>query len=302
MLDSTLVIAIRSGTAIMFAVLGAILTEKSGVINLAIEGVLKLSAMVAVAAALATDSALIGILAAALAGSILMLVHAFGCVTLRMNQVATGLAITILGSGLAELLGEGVVGKVPQTLERTTLPVLGSLPVIGAWFRDQDLMTMLLPLVMLLVWWLVFKTRIGINLRAVGENPQAAAALGVKVMRTRYLFCLGGGCLIGLGGAHLSLAFTPGWSNNITAGRGWIAVAIVIFSFWHPVGAVAGMLLFGGVLALKFRFQAMGVKLPVYFLDMLPYLATVSALTLMSWKRSWSRWAPKALGQPYYRE
>lgn len=304
-------IAIRAGTSVLLAALGVILTERAGVLNLGVEGVMLFTAMSGFAAAFYTDNIWAGVLVGMLMGGALALVHAFWCVTLSANQVASGLALVIVGSGLADFLGERIgpgggslVGLVGPKFQKTPLPALSDLPGLGHSVFSQDALTYLLYLLIPLVWFYLFYTRPGIHLRAVGENPQAADALGVNVTATRYLYTIAGGMLIGLGGVHLSLAYTPGWSPNITSGRGWIAIAMVIFSAWNPLRAVVGAILFGGVTAIQYRMQAAGAPIPAFFLNMLPYAVTIVALVFIMRRQSFYRRSgiPAALGIPYRRE
>jgi simple sugar transport system permease protein len=310
-IESILSIAIRAATSVLFATLGGILTERAGVLNLGIEGTMLLAAMSGFAGAFYSQSAWIGVFAAVLVGGLLAVLHGFWCISLSGNQVASGLAFVILGTGLADFLGQrlgpdGVplVGLVSDKFERLPLPLLSTLPIVGGSFFNQDVLSYLLYVVVPLLWLFLFRTQPGIHLRAVGENPQAADALGVNVFALRYRYTILGGMLIGLGGAHLSLAYTPGWSSDISGGRGWIAIAMIIFSLWNPLRAVIGGLLFGGVTAIQFRLQAVGSSIPTYFLNMLPYAVTIIALVLVNRRRSlYGRSEiPTALGVPYHRE
>ena len=197
--------------------------------------------------------------------------------------------------------GGALVGLVGPKFERLALPGLADIPLVGPALFNQDALTYLAILLIPLLWFYLYRTKPGINLRAVGDNPRAADALGLDVTRMRYVYTVIGGMLIGLGGAHLSLAYTPGWSADITSGRGWIAVALVIFAVWNPIRAGIGALLFGGVTAIQFRMQAAGTPIPAFFLNMLPYAATIVVLALINRRESRSA-APTTLGVPYYRE
>lgn len=311
LIESILSIAIRAGTSVLFATLGGILTERAGVLNLGIEGIMLVTALAGFAGAFYSESALVGLLAAMLVGGLLASIHGFWCITLSGNQVASGLALVIFGTGLSDFLGQRLgpdgaplVGLVSDKFERVAVPVLSSIPLVGQSFFNQDALSYLLYLLVPLTWFYLFHTQPGIHLRAVGENPRAADALGVNVIATRYLYTILGGMLMGLSGAHLSLAYTPGWSPDISGGRGWIAIAMIIFSVWNPLRAVIGATLFGGVTAIQFRMQAAGSSIPTYFLNMLPYLVTILALILVNRRGALHGRSdiPAALGVPYHRE
>lgn len=311
LIADVLSIAIRAGTSVLLATLGGIITERSGVLNLGIEGMMLLSALAGFAGAFYSGSAVIGVLFGMVIGGLVGLMHAFWCVSLSANQVASGLALVIFGTGLADFIGQragpdgqALVGLVGPRLSAIALPGLSALPVFGESVFTQDWLTYLLYLLIPLIWYYLFHTQPGVHLRAIGENPRAADALGVNVNRLRYVYTVVGGMLIGLGGVHLSLSYTPGWSVDITSGRGWIAIAMIIFSLWNPLRAVIGALLFGGVTAIQFRMQAAGTDIPNFFLRMLPYVATIVALLFISGRRALYRHSgvPAALGVVYHRE
>jgi simple sugar transport system permease protein len=311
LIESILSIAIRAGTSVMFAALGGILTERSGVLNLGVEGMMLAGALAAFAGAFYSGSLIVGVLLAVIVGALFALLHAFWCVTLAGNQVASGLALVILGTGLADFLGQRLgpggtplVGLVSASFQRTSLPVLSSIPIMGPAIFNQDALTYLLYLLIPLAWFYLFRTQAGIHLRAVGENPRAADALGVNVAAVRYGHTIAGGVLIALGGAHLSLVYTPGWNEGISGGRGWIAIAMIIFSMWNPLRAVVGAVLFGGVTAIQFRMQVAGSSIPTYFLNMMPYIVTILALVLVNRRRALAGHSgiPSALGTVYRRE
>jgi general nucleoside transport system permease protein len=309
LIASVIAIAIRTGTSVLFATLGGIIAERAGVVTLATEGLMLCGAVLGFAAAFWTGNVWIGFACGMLVGGLLHLIYAFWAVSLRANQMASGLALTIATSGLAIFLGQrlgpdgqSLVGQVGPRLQVTPIPLLSSLPIVGGIF-NQDLITYLAYATAIVAWYFLFHTRPGIHLRAVGENPQAAHALGVNVVRLRYLYTVIGGMLIGLGGAHLSLSYTPGWSDSITSGRGWIAIAMVIFSSWRPERAVLGAFLFGGITAIQFRLQAGGIAISSYFLAMLPYVATLVVIAVISRRSSQTRGSvPGALGVPFFRE
>ena len=303
-LVSILVVAVEAGTSLLYATLGEIFTERSGVLNLGLEGMMLMGALSGFIAAKGTDTVWMGVAAAMLVGGGLALIHAFLTISLRANQVVSGLALTLFGTGLANFLGRPYVGKIGPKFTPLPLPVLGDLPALGEAFFRQDLLVYAVYLLVPLAWLYLYKTRPGLHLRTVGENPRAADALGVNVVGLRYLYTIIGGMLVGLGGAHLSLAYTPGWTEGLTAGRGWIAIALVIFATWSPVRAVVGAILFGGINAVQFRVQAAGTDFPAPFLNMLPYSATIVVLVVITWWETFRKrvGAPGALGLPYTRE
>jgi ABC-type uncharacterized transport system permease subunit len=308
---SILAITIRAGTSLLYATIGEIFSERSGILNLGVEGMMIMGAVCGFAAAFHTGNVWAGVVTAMIVGGLMALIHACLTITLRADQTVSGLALTIFGSGLASFLGQKLgpggkplVGMIGPKFGKIALPGLSTLPVIGSPLFQQDVLTYALYFLVPLAWLYLYKTRPGLHLRAVGENPQTADAMGVNVVGTRYLYTVLGGMLVGLGGAHLSLAYTPGWTENLTAGRGWIAIALVIFSTWDPVRTVLGAVLFGGINAVQFRLQAAGTTIPAPFLGMLPYAFTILVLVIITWWEAFSKrvGAPAALGLPYMRE
>jgi ABC-type uncharacterized transport system permease subunit len=312
LLTSILTITIRAGTSLIYATVGEIFTERSGILNLGVEGMMLMGAASAFATAYYTGSLFAGVFLAMVTGGILAAIHAFLSVSMRANQVVSGLCITLFGSGMASFLGQRLgpqenrfylVGLVGPRFTPFSIPGLGNLPIIGALF-NQDLLTYIVYLLVPLGWAFLYRTRYGLNLRAVGENPYTADSAGIDVFKVRYAATILGGMLVGLGGAHLSLAYTPGWSENITGGRGWIVIALVIFAMWNPARAAAGAILFGGINAVQFRLQAAGTTVPAAYLNMLPYLATIVVLVIVTWWETLSKkvGAPAALTRAYIRE
>ncbi len=310
-LVSMLTVAVQAGTSLVFATLGEVLTERAGILNLGLEGIMIMGAVTGFAAAYHAESLLAGVAVAMLVGAVLAAIHAFLTISLRTDQVVTGLALTLFGTGLASFLGQRLgpggkplVGEIGPRFTKAALPLLSKVPYVGDALFRQDLLVYAMYLLVPLVSYLIYRTRPGLHLRAVGENPATADAMGIDVTRIRYTYTLLGGVLMGLGGAHLSLAYTPGWTENLTGGRGWIAIALVIFATWDPARAVVGALLFGGVNALQFGLQARGITVPAAFLGMLPYLATVAVLVTITWWEAFRKriGAPAALGLPYVRE
>lgn len=309
---SLLAITLRAGTSLMYATIGEIYTERSGILNLGIEGMMLMSAVTSFATVYYTGNLFLSILVAMLVGGTLASLHAFLSVTMRANQVVSGLSITLFGSGMASFLGQRLgpesnsgylVGLVGSKFEPIAIPVFGQLPIFGAVF-NQDILTYIVYGLLPVSWFYLYKSRSGLNLRAVGENPQTADAMGINVTKVRYMYTIFGGMLVGIGGAHLSLSYAPGWTENITGGRGWIVIALVIFSMWNPARAIWGAVLFGGINAVQFRLQASGTTIPASYLNMLPYLATVFVLVVLTWWEALSKrvGAPSALAKSYMRE
>jgi general nucleoside transport system permease protein len=310
LIASILAVTIRAGTSLVYATVGEIFTERSGVLNLGVEGMMLMGAVSGFAAAYHSQSVWVGVAVAMLVGGLMALIHAVLTVSLRADQVVSGLALTIFGTGLSSFLGQRLgpegkplVGLVGPRFERLNIPVLSDIPILGRALFQQDLLVYVMIIaVPLLSFWL-YKTRPGLHLRAVGESPQTADAKGINVYGIRYIYTMIGGMLVGLGGAHLSLSYTPGWTENLTGGRGWIAVALVIFAMWDPGRAVLGALIFGGINAIQFRMQAAGTTIPAAFLAMLPYIFTIVVLVLITALESLRKRGgpPAALGLPYVR-
>lgn len=288
--------AVVSGTPILYATLGEMLTEKSGVLNLGVEGIMLLGCLAAYLTAKITGNPVLAFAAAGVAGGLTASLHGLVCLIFQGNQVVSGLALTLFGTGLANYFGTGFVGQAAPGFTPIMLPLLADIPLLGPILFVHD------PLVygsyvLVPFFWLFFnKTNYGLSLRAVGENPEAAVAAGLRAANYRWVGIVGGGFFMGLGGAYLSLAYTHLWTNNLTAGRGWIAVALVIFAFWRPGRAVFGAYLFGGIMALQLRLQAAGTTLPSSLLLMLPYGLTIAVLVFSSLGRNIIR-APAGLGK-----
>lgn len=296
--------AIASGTSILLPALGETLTERSGVQNLGVEGMMLMGALFAYIIDIETNNIVLAFVAGAFAAVILALVHAFLSITLRANQIVSGLAVTLFGSGLTAFIGKPFVGaQAPVVLTRVPLPVVSQIPVVGQILFTQDAMVYASFVLVPVLWYFVYRTRPGLNLRAIGENPATADAMGVGIVSRRYTYTLIGGALAGLGGAYLSLGYTPTWVEGMTAGRGWIAVGLVVFGTWDPVRVMAGAYLFGFVDGFQLRAQGLGSTIPSFFLNMLPYLFTVAVVALSSGERLQRRLGiPRALGLPYWRE
>ncbi len=296
--------AVRSGTPLLFATLGEILTERSGVLNLGLEGIMLVGALSAFASAFAGAPPLLAAALAFAAGAFVSLPHALLSVKLKGNQVVSGVALAMLGSGISAALGKPLVGQTIRGFEPLPLWPLSELPAVGRALFRQDPMVYLSYLLVLLVWVFLHRSSWGLRLRACGESPRVADAMGVPVDRVRiFATCLGGG-IVALGGAYLPLSYTRMWVENISAGRGWIAVALVIFSLWDPKRALWSSYLFGGLGVLQFYLQTRGVGVPTPFLLMIPYLATLVLMGFSGLREELAMRlsAPSALGKPYDRE
>jgi simple sugar transport system permease protein len=297
----TILTVISASTPLLLAALGELVTEKSGVLNLGVEGMMLAGAIAGFAVAIGTGSWVLAILAAALAGAALALIFAILTLTLLANQVATGLALTIFGIGISALAGAEFVGTPYAGLPRLDIPGLSDLPVVGALLFAHDFLIYLSFIMVVAVAWFLTRTKAGLVLRAVGENHEAAHSIGYHVVRIRYLAVLFGGVMAGLGGGFLSLSYTPMWAENMTAGRGWIALALVVFATWKPGRALLGAYIFGGVTILQLHAQGIGVEIPSQVLSMLPYLATILVMVLISMDSSRIRQnAPACLGKVFH--
>ena len=285
-----------ASTPILLAALGELVAERAGVLNLGVEGMMILGAVMGFAAAYGTGSPALGFLAGAAGGTALALV--FGVLTqaLMANQVATGLALTLFGLGLSALIGQGFVGVRPPPVARLDGP-LSDIPVLGPVLLSHDAVLYLGLLAVPAIWVFLHRTRAGLILRAVGEGHDAAHALGYPVMVVRLSAIAFGGAMAGLGGAYLSLVRVPQWTEGMTSGAGWIALAIVVFASWRPGRALLGALLFGGVAVLQLNLQAAGLALPAWLLSASPYLVTIAVLVAISRRRGAA--APADLGRPF---
>ncbi|MDE0944610.1 MAG: ABC transporter permease [Alphaproteobacteria bacterium] len=300
-LAAVLVSVIGAATPLVFAAVGELVAEKSGVLNLGVEGMMLIGAVAAFAAALTTGSATLGILAGAGAGAILALIFALLTLTLLANQVATGLALTIFGVGVSALIGRSFVGIPLQRLQQLDLPGLSDLPIVGTLLFGHDILVYLSILLIPATIWFLDRSRAGLILRSIGENHAAAHALGHPVIAVRYLAVMFGGAMAGLGGAYLSLAYTPMWAENMTAGRGWIALALVVFATWRPGRLLLGAYLFGGITVAQLHVQGFGFDVPSQFLSMLPYVATIGVLVAISADGARARLnAPGSLGRIFH--
>ena len=296
-----LVLTLAAGTPLVYAALGELVTEKSGVLNLGVEGMMLVGAVVSFAVAATTKNPWLGVAAGIAAGAALSAVFAVLTLSLMANQVATGLALSLFGVGLSAFLGLDYVSVVIEGIQPLAIPGLSDLPVVGKLLFGHNPLVYLSLLLFALIQWFLYRTRAGLIVRAVGESPQSAHAIGYPVVRIRYLAVMFGGACSGLAGAYLAIAYTPLWVEGMTAGRGWIALALVVFATWKPRRVLAGAYLFGGVTLAQFQVQALGVEIPSQYLSMLPYLATIVVLAIISRDAATIRMnAPASLGKPYH--
>jgi simple sugar transport system permease protein len=304
LLVSIIATGVIAGTPILYAAIGEIFAEQAGVINLGVEGMMLVGAVTGFMVTLQTESHWLGAGAALIAGGLMALIHAFLTITLRANQVVSGLALTIFGTGLSGTIGKNLIGiPLPTTFKPVPVAGLSEIPWLGPILFQHDWLVYLGYGLVILCWFVLYKTKTGLKVRAVGENPGAADAAGIHVFAVRYACVVIGGMLAGIGGAYLSLAYAPSWLENMTAGRGWIAVALVIFATWNPSKAFFGSLLFGAVDVMGFHLQTLGITISSFFLKMLPYLITIAVLILVTRETKKRHVAtPGALGVSYNRE
>ena len=277
--------AIRAGSPLLVGTLGEIYTERSGVLNLGVEGIMLVGAVTAFAVTQTTGNITLGVIAAILVGGVMGLLHGFMSITLKVNQYVAGLSLVMIGSGISSLLGRGYIGIRGRTLK----------PV----FLGFDILVYLFILLAVVLWFILYRTRFGIEIRSVGENPAAADAMGINVGLTRYLCVIIGGALVGLSGAYLSIAYLSSWTDNMTNGRGWIILALTIFASWDPRTAILGAWIFGGVEALQYRLQPLGISPSL--LSMLPFVTTIIILVISGKFGQKMQALPEALGKPFHR-
>ncbi|MCR8546768.1 ABC transporter permease [Salipiger sp. P9] len=299
-MDPVLLVAsiMVSATPILLAAIGEMVVEKSGVLNLGVEGMMIVGAVMGFAIAVSSGSPVLGFLGAAIASAVFSL--AFGLLTqyLLSNQVATGLGLTLVGLGLSALIGSNYEGQRAPSLAKLDIPGLGDIPTLGPMLFAHDFVVYLSLALVAAVWAFLKYTRAGLILRAVGEDHESAHALGYKVVRVRMMAIAFGGACAGLGGAYVSLVRVPQWTEGMTAGAGWIALAIVVFASWRPLGVLIGAYLFGGVTVIQLNLQAAGTTVPVELLSMSPYLITIIVLVIISARGAHG--APGSLGRPFH--
>lgn len=298
---------IVAGMPLLLATVGEIITEKSGSLNLGVEGMMLMGAVMGFFTAQTTGNAVLAVLAALIAGGTGALIFAFLTVTLRANQVVTGLTLTIFGTGFARFVGKPLLGttvpsEVAAMLSDKPILLLSSIPGVGQIFFAHDVIVYIAYAIFIIAGVYLYKTRFGLNLRAVGENTGAADASGVNINLYKYTHIVAGGMLCGLGGAYLSLVRIPIWQADVVNGRGWIAVALVIFASWNPIKAFFGAVLFGGLSILGLKLQAMGIHISQYLVDMVPYIATILIVVISTRRQNKENSPPSDLGVNYFRE
>jgi simple sugar transport system permease protein len=292
---------LNAGTVLAIASLGLLINEKVGIVNLGAEGMMLCAALAGFAAVVHTGSVLAGFVAGMAAGALLAALFGVLVIWLNTNQYATGLALSLFGAGFSAFAGTGYVqARLPEQAQ-WAIPVLGDLPLVGpALFRHHPMVYLAMALTVALIW-LLYRTRTGLVLRSVGESPESAHALGYPVRRIRLAAVVAGGALCGLSGAYLSTVYTPLWVEGMVAGKGWIALALTTFATWRPARVLLGAYLFGGVTMLQFHLQGAGVNVPSQFLTMMPYVATIVVLALISRNPAWIRVnMPSSIGKPFY--
>jgi general nucleoside transport system permease protein len=318
MLEAILLTIATAATPLLIAAMGELVVERSGVLNLGVEGMMIMGAVAGFGVALSTGSPMLGALAGVVTGAAFSLLFAFLTLTLATNQVATGLALTLLGIGVSGQLGEAFVGTPGVRMAAIRIPGLSDLPFVGRLLFGQDPLFYVSILLVIGVAWFLFRTRAGLTLRSVGDSHSSAHALGIRVIAIRYLAVMFGGACAGLAGAYLSVAYTPQWIENMTAGRGWIALALVVFASWRPWRVLAGAYLFGAISIAQLHIQAISLadlqflpspvfwlmsaikSVPSQFLSALPYIATVLVLVLISRNRRLTMMnTPASLGRPF---
>jgi simple sugar transport system permease protein len=300
-MEQLILTVILTSVPLIFAASGELIAERSGVLNLGVEGMMLMGAVSAFAIAMGTGSPILGMFAGAFAGALTAGIFAFFALGLATNQVATGLALTIFGTGLSGLIGAPLVGHAIDGLPQIHIPLLADIPILGMLLFQHDIMVYLAVIMVGLCAWVLNATRVGLIIRAVGDNHDSAHALGYSVLGVRLLTVMFGGMMAGLGGAYLPLVLTPHWAEGMTAGRGWIALALVVFASWRPWRVLGGALVFGGITIMQLAGQARGWTIPSQFLSMLPYLATIIVLVLISRNREFALAnSPACLGRIFH--
>jgi simple sugar transport system permease protein len=292
---------ITAATPLLFAALGEMVTEKSGVLNLGVEGMMVMGAIMGFISVHYSGSVTIAILTSILAGAFMAAIFALFVLKFHASQVPTGLALTIFGIGLSALLGQGMIGIAYGGIPQISIPLLSSIPIVGTLLFTQDFLVYLSIAMVIAIHYFLNKTRAGLILRAVGDSHDAAHAMGYSVVKIRFMAILFGGAMAGLGGAYLSLAYSPLWVEQMTAGRGWIALALVVFACWRTGRVLFGAYLFGGISILQLHAQALGIGVPSQVMSMLPYLATIIVLVIISRDVAKIKLnAPASLGRPFH--
>lgn len=301
LLAAALLTIITAATPLLFAALGEMVTEKSGVLNLGVEGMMLMGAIIGFATVHYSGSATVAVLASIMAGAIMAAIFALLVLKFHASQVPTGLALTIFGIGLSALVGQSMIGVAYSGIPKLSIPLLSTIPIVGPLLFQHDFLVYLSIAMVLGVSYFLNKTRAGLILRAVGDSHDAAHAMGYSVVKIRFMATLFGGAMAGLGGAYLSLAYSPLWMEQMTAGRGWIALALVVFACWRTARVLLGAYLFGGISILQLHAQALGIGIPSQVMSMLPYLATILVLVLISRDISKIKLnAPASLGKAFH--
>lgn len=296
-----LVAAVAAGTPFVFAALGELITEKSGMLNLGVEGMMLVGAITGFIAMAKTGSLLLAVLCGMGAGAGMATIFALLTLTLMANQVASGLALTIFGVGLSAFLGLNYTSIALGGVPELHIPLLSNIPILGQLFFSYDILVYTSVALFVAISWFLYKTKAGLILRGIGEAPKSAHALGYNVIRIRYLAVLFGGALAGLGGVYLSVAYTPMWVEGMVAGRGWVSLALVVFATWRPARVILGAYLFGGITIAQFHMQGFGIEIPPQLLSMLPYIATIIVLVFISRDQNTIRLnSPASLGITYH--
>ena len=294
--------AIASGTIILYATIGEIITERSGILNLGVEGIMLMGAFFGFYLAYTTESLLLAIVGAAVIGGLMGLIHAFMTITLQANQVVSGLALTMFGTGASAFFGVSMVGKTLRaSFEAIPIPLLNKIPVLGEVLFNHNILVYFAFILPVIVWFVFNRTKWGLALRSSGEEPLSSEIMGIKVIKIRYIATIVGGIFIGISGAYLSVAYSRLWVEGMTAGKGWITIALVIFANWNPLIAYGGAYLFGGLTQLGLNLQKFNIPFPIILLKSIPYVFTLLFLLFISIKGKRSN-LPKALGESYFRE
>jgi len=296
LVEAIILSVLAASTPLLLAATGELVTERSGVLNLGVEGMMIVGAACGFGGAWLSGSIIIGAICGMIAGMLMSLIFALMALGLAVNQVATGLALTILGVGLSGLIGAGFVGERITTAPHLYIPGLTDIPLVGHILFGEDGFVYFSIALIVAVWWFLYRTRAGLILRACGDNHVSSHALGYPVLQIRMFAVMFGGACAGLAGAYLPLAYTPFFIPGMTAGRGWIALALVVFASWRPARLVIGAYLFGAVTILQLHAQGWGIGIPSQFMSSLPYIATVVVLVLISRARTGGSTAPAALG------
>ena len=289
-----------AGTPLLLATIGEVICERSGILNLGVEGMMAIGAVTAFIVTLTTGNPWLGLVAAIIATALISGIHAFVSITLQASQVVSGLALTMLGLGISGLVGKPYIGKpLAEKMATWPIPILSDMPVVGVIFFDHSPYFYMAILLALIAWFVLQHTRLGISIRSAGENPRATETQGISVYKIRYWCVIVGGALAGMAGAHLSTSYSKSWIEGMTAGRGWIVIALTIFALWNPMRAIIGAFLFGGIFVLQYLLQPLGIS--PNLLAILPYLSTLLVLFIGALHDSRKLNAPAMLAEPYRR-